>query len=90
MFEHRQPLHSLVAATHTPFHADGELNLAVVEVQAERLIRDKVRFAFIGGTTGECHSLTVLERMELTKQWMAVVKGTSLEVVVHVGSNPGI
>jgi len=87
MFEHRQPLHSLVAATHTPFHADGELNLGVVEVQAERLIRDKVRFAFIGGTTGECHSLTVLERMELTKQWMAVVKGTSLEVVVHVGSN---
>jgi N-acetylneuraminate lyase len=25
------PLHGLVAATHTPFHADGRLNLGAVE-----------------------------------------------------------
>jgi N-acetylneuraminate lyase len=80
-------LPGLVAATHTPFHADGELNLAAVERQAEHLLRDGVRAAFIGGTTGECHSLTVEERRALAKRWAEVTRGTDLRLVVHVGSN---
>jgi hypothetical protein len=47
------------AATHTPFRADGEQRLGVVERQAKHLPRDGVYAAFIGGTTGERHSLTV-------------------------------
>jgi N-acetylneuraminate lyase len=81
------PLHGLVAATHTPFHEDGSLNLAVVERQAAHLLASQVRFAFIGGSTGESHSLTLEERRALAQRWFAVARGTELKVVVHVGSN---
>jgi N-acetylneuraminate lyase len=81
------PLHGLVAATHTPFHADGSLNLAVVEPQAAHLLKSGVHYAFIGGTTGESSSLTVAERLALAERWLAVTRGSSLKVIVHVGSN---
>jgi N-acetylneuraminate lyase len=68
------PLHGLVAATHTPFDADGGLNLVVVERQAEHLLRAGVETVFIGGSTGECHSLTVDER--LGRPGHAPAKGT--------------
>ena len=81
------PLHGLVAAAYTPFHADGSLNLAVVEKQAEYFSKNKVGAVFIGGTTGECHSLTVEERRALAQRWFAVARGADLKIVVHVGSN---
>ncbi|MFO1045880.1 MAG: dihydrodipicolinate synthase family protein [Planctomycetaceae bacterium] len=80
-------LNGLVAATHTPFHPDGSLNLSIVEKQAEHLLRNQVSTAFIGGSTGESHSLNVDERLALTTRWMEVVRGAPLRVVVHVGSN---
>ncbi len=80
-------MHGLVAATHTPFHADGQLNLAIVERQAEHLLRHGVQTVFIGGSTGECHSLTVEERMALAQRWSEVVRGSALRLVIHVGSN---
>ena len=80
-------LHGLVAATHTPFHADGRLNLAVVEKQAGHMLRQGVSAVFIGGTTGESHSLTVDERLALAQRWVEVARGTTLRVVVHAGSN---
>jgi len=80
-------LHGLVAATHTPFHADGRLDLAVVEKQAEHMLRQGVSAVFIGGTTGESHSLTVDERLVLAQRWVEVSRGTALRVVVHAGSN---
>ncbi len=81
------PLHGLTAATHTPLHADGSLNPAAVEHQAAHLVKNGVSAAFIGGTTGESASLTLEERLALAERWMSVVKGSSLRVVVHVGSN---
>ena len=80
-------LHGLVAATHTPFHADGSLNLAIVEKQAAHLLAAQVKFAFIGGTTGECSSLTLDERRALAQRWFEVVRGSEIKIVVHVGSN---
>ncbi|MDB5323577.1 MAG: dihydrodipicolinate synthase/N-acetylneuraminate lyase [Phycisphaerales bacterium] len=82
-----QRLQGLVAATHTPFHADGGLNLAIVERQAEHLLVNGVKTAFIGGTTGESHSLTVAERIALATRWGEVVRNSGLRLVVHVGSN---
>ena len=82
-----QRLRGLVAATHTPFHADGSLNLSVVEKQAAHLSANGVGAAFIGGTTGESHSLTTDERRALAQRWMEVTRGSALRVVVHVGSN---
>jgi N-acetylneuraminate lyase len=80
-------LHGLVAATHTPFNADGSLHLDAVEPLAAHLQKWNVGTVFIGGSTGESHSLSLQERKALTGQWIAVVRGTPLRVVVHVGSN---
>ena len=81
------PLHGLVVAAHTPFHADGSLNLDVVEKQATSFLQHDVTKVFIGGTTGECTSLTVEERRALAQRWLEVARGTELKVIVHVGSN---
>lgn len=80
-------LQGLVAATHTPFHADGSLNLAIVEKQAAHLLSTGVSHAFIGGTTGESSSLTLEERRALAARWLEVTRGSALKVIVHVGAN---
>ena len=82
-----QKLTGLVAAAHTPFTADGALNLEVVEKQAGHLAANHIGFVFINGTTGESHSLTLDERRRLAQRWMEVARGSKLEVIVHVGSN---
>lgn len=81
------PLHGLVVAAHTPFHADGSLNLNVVEKQAVHFLKHDVTKVFVGGTTGECTSLTVEERRALAQRWLEVARGTELKIIVHVGSN---
>lgn len=81
------PLHGLVTAVHTPFRADGALNLPIVDAQATRLLKNSIGFAFVGGTTGESHSLSLDERLALAQRWAEVARGTALRVVVHVGSN---
>ncbi len=80
-------LRGLVVAAHTPFNADGSLNLDVVEKQAAHFVRNKLATVFIGGTTGECSSLTCDERRALTERWIGVVRARPLKIIVHVGSN---
>jgi N-acetylneuraminate lyase len=82
-----RPLTSLVAAVHTPFHADGSLRLEAVEAQAAHLRANGIGLAFVGGTTGEGPSLSLEERMALARRWADVARGTGFGVVVHVGSN---
>lgn len=85
MTNHR--IQGLVAATHTPFHEDGSLYLAIVEKQAAHLQHTGVSHAFIGGTTGESSSLTLDERRALAVRWFEVTRDSALKVIVHVGSN---
>ncbi len=80
-------LSGLVAAAHTPFNKDASLNLAGVEKQAAHFSKNKIKIAFIGGSTGESHSLNVDERRQLAQRWLEVTRGTELQVIVHVGSN---
>jgi N-acetylneuraminate lyase len=85
-----RPPHSfqgIVAAPHTPFLPDLSLDLRAVERQARFLRDGGVNGVFIGGSTGEGPSLTLTERRELTRRWVEVARGTSLGVLVHVGSN---
>ena len=77
----------LVAATHTPFTLEGQLNLPVVERQAQYLLCSGIQTVFISGTTGEGHSLEPTEQSRLLERWMQVTSETSLKVVVHVGFN---
>jgi N-acetylneuraminate lyase len=81
------PFTGLIAAVLTPFDRAGELNLAAVEPHAALLVRDGVAGVFVGGTTGEFSSLTFEERLALAARWVAVLKGTPVRVVVHVGAN---
>lgn len=78
---------SLCTATHTPFHADGSLNLAAVERQAAFLRGNGIRSVFIAGTTGESTSLTAAERAALHDRWAVVGPAHELDVIVHVGAN---
>lgn len=80
-------LNGLVVATHTPFNSNGSLNLAVVEKQAAYYQSKNIATVFIGGSTGESHSLTLEERRQLAQRWFEVTRGSSLKVVVHVGAN---
>jgi N-acetylneuraminate lyase len=81
------PFVGLLPAVLTPFDSSGELNLIAVEPNAELLVRDHVAGVFVGGTTGEFSSLTFEERLALAARWAALVKGTPLRLVVHVGAN---
>ncbi|MCU0795412.1 MAG: dihydrodipicolinate synthase family protein [Akkermansiaceae bacterium] len=80
-------LHGLVAATHTPFHADGSLAPEVVPLQAEHLARNGIRIAFITGSTGEGHSLTRDERIAMFEAWASAGPDHGITVIAHVGSN---
>ena len=81
------PSYRLIAATHTPFDAQGEFNPSAVERQAEFFLKQNVAGVFPGGTTGESLSLSLQERLALGKQWVDVAAGTDLEVILHVGAN---
>jgi N-acetylneuraminate lyase len=80
------PLSGIIPACHTPLHADGSLNLAMVERQAELFLEAGIRDVFVGGTTGEFASLSVDERTALTRRWCEVAGGT-MRIAVHVGHN---
>lgn len=74
----------LIAATYTPFHPDGSLNLDAVEAQAVALADQRLRGVFVCGSTGEGSSMTTPERMALAQRWRDVA-GSDLELMVHVG-----
>lgn len=80
-------LEGLVAATHTPFHADGSLAPEVIPLQAEHLAGNGIRSVFITGSTGEAHSLTAAERLEVFAAWAKAGPEHDLEVIAHAGSN---
>jgi N-acetylneuraminate lyase len=76
----------LIAATFTPFHSDGSLNLQVIPGYAARLRAQKLAGVFVCGTTGEGPSLTTDERQRIAEAWVAAA-GRELPVTVHVGHN---
>jgi N-acetylneuraminate lyase len=82
----RQVLKGLIAACHTPFSAEGELDLATVKRQADYFRSAGLRAVFVAGTTGECASLTLDERKALCERWIEVA-GDSLQIAVNVGHN---
>lgn len=80
-------LHTLVAATHTPFHADGSLALEIIPQQAAFLAKQQITHVFITGSTGEAHSLTRDERLATYQAWKNCASNEGLTVIAHCGSN---
>jgi N-acetylneuraminate lyase len=81
---HYPKLTGLIAAPYVALHPDGSLNLGQIEVQARSLVANGVSAAFVCGTTGECSSLSVSERMAVAARWREVAD-SSLKILVHVG-----
>lgn len=80
-------LDGLIAAAHTPMNDDFSVNYEQVPAQAGHLAKLGVRGVFVGGTTGECHSLTTGERQKLFDSWGGVNQDNDLKFVAHVGHN---
>lgn len=78
-------LQGLVAAPHTPFRADGRVNLEVIPQQIDLLVKQGVIGAYICGTTGEGICCSVAERKSVMKVWAEHGKG-KLFIIVHVGA----
>ncbi len=81
-----EPIIGLIAAPFTPMGDDGELALDRVETLAEALSANGAGGVLVAGTTGECVSLTVDERMALADRWAAVAPD-NFSILVHVGHN---
>lgn len=76
----------LIAATFTPFTAQGEVNLSVIGPYVDYLTEKQgVKGIFVNGTTGESMSLSVAERKVLAEEWCQRAKGRLDSVIVHVG-----
>ena len=78
-------LQGLVAAPHTPFNADGSVNLTEIPKQIDLLVKQGVVGAYICGTTGEGICCSVEERKSVMKVWADYGKG-KLFIIVHVGA----
>lgn len=80
-------LNGLLPATFTPLHADGSLNLVVVEPMVEHLIRDGITGLYVCGSTGEGVSLAREERMATAEAFITAARG-HVPVVVQIGHQP--
>ena len=78
-------LQGLIAAAHTPFNADGSVNLALVKKQAETLVKQKVTGVYVSGTTGEGICCSMAERKAVMDAWVAAAKGR-LFLIAHIGA----
>ena len=82
----RLGLKGLIAATPSPMHEDGRLNLDRVGSIVEHLAASGVSGLYVAGTTGEGASLSCPERRELAEAFVRASAG-SLPVIVQVGHN---
>lgn len=79
-------LTGLIAATYTPLHEDGSLNLELVPAMVDFLARAGVTGIYICGSTGEGMSLSGAERRAVAEAYVRAVGGR-LKTIVQVGHN---
>lgn len=81
-FDH---LEGLIAATFTPFHPNGELNMEIIPEYARRLKKEGVKGVFVCGSSGEGLLMGIEERKAVSEAWMPFSED-QFRVIVHVGS----
>ena len=77
--------HGAWPALITPATADGEVNYGVLHELTEYLIGKQIGGLYVCGSTGEGLQLSVEERVRVTNEVMAQVRGR-IPIVVHVGA----
>ena len=73
----------IIAAPHTPFTTDGELNIQAIDTQAAKFKADGLDGVFICGTTGEGYAQTLTERKTVAERWASVRSDHTM--IIHVG-----
>ena len=79
-------LTGLIAATYTPFTADGNVDLSSFDAMFGYLSRQKVDGLYVCGSTGEGVSMTGDERRRVAEAFVSVAAG-EVPVIVQVGHN---
>jgi N-acetylneuraminate lyase len=79
-----EKINGLIAAVFTPFYEDGSLNITMIPVMVEKLVRDKVTGLFVCGSNGEGPDMTTEERMKVAEEFVNAAHGRLL-IIVHVG-----
>jgi N-acetylneuraminate lyase len=78
----------ILPAVFTPMFDDGSINFNVIDALFQRCIDSGFRGIFLNGTTGECMSLSTIERKKLVEAWIACRKKNNrndFKIVVHTG-----
>lgn len=75
----------LIDAPFTPFHENGDVNLAPIAAYGAMLKKNGLQGVFINGSSGEGYMLTTAERKVLTEEWVKQAP-EGFKVIVHVGS----
>ena len=81
-----QRLNGLIAATLTPFHDDGQVNLEPIGPMVEFLIGNGIKGLYVCGSTGEGMSLSSDERKAVTAEFVKAASGR-IPVIAQVGHN---
>ncbi len=78
----------ILNAVFTPMFGDGIINYNQIPDLFEHCINTGADGIFLNGTTGECMSLSVDERLRLVEAWTAYRKKNrpDFKIFVHVGS----
>ncbi|PQO39408.1 N-acetylneuraminate lyase [Blastopirellula marina] len=79
-------LKGLVAATFTPFTAEGRIDRDPVGGMVDALVASGVAGLYVNGSTGEGVSLTGNERRQMAEAFVEAVSGR-IPVIVQVGHN---
>lgn len=79
-------LSGLIAATYTPMHRDGRLNVEQVGPLVEHLIQSGINGLYVCGSTGEGMSLSTSERKSVAEAFIAATDHR-VPVIVQVGHN---
>lgn len=80
-----EKIQGLIDAPFTPFHPDGDLNLAPIPAYAAMLQKNGLKGVFVNGSSGEGYMLTTDERKALAEAWVKAAP-EGFKVIVHVGS----
>lgn len=79
----------ILPAVFTPMYDDGTVRYEQVDQLYQRCVDSGFTGIFLNGTTGECMSLSVIERKKLVERWVACRsnnQNAQFSVFVHVGS----
>ncbi|MFT5239935.1 MAG: N-acetylneuraminate lyase [Candidatus Promineifilaceae bacterium] len=83
----KNELTGLIAATFTPLHANGDINVEPIPAITRHLAESGLTGIYINGSTGEGPSLTTKERHELAEAYVTAAADAGITSIVQVGSN---